>query len=300
MLCAPLARTMPLLALLTTLAATPVAHAQADSTPWKLYDMRDLMTVIPPPKVNMQASQRAMLESLLQPVTPESASSGEASGRVDQLMDRLCGALGLEYTQFLVGVYGIEAQEAEHTQIVELLEEVRALYATRYEVEVFWYAVPAAQVPSAGEEAKPTDPVHRHRLVVSRRTPTPLTQVSLHTYVAGLQPVVAQSSAAYDVETRTAADGLQATILVGIGEEDLNVTSLQITGDLRRVRMDRTSAAIVHEGSTLQVDLPVVTIRSVLCSRRIGIGANTVLTVVDGFEDGECLVIAARVQRVAM
>ena len=45
MLCAPLRRTMPLLAFLTTLAATPAAHPQDDSTPWKLYDMRDLMAV---------------------------------------------------------------------------------------------------------------------------------------------------------------------------------------------------------------------------------------------------------------
>jgi len=300
MLCAPLPRTMPLLALLATLAATTAAHAQTDSTPWKLYDMRDVMAVIPPPKVDGETSQRAMLESLLQPVTPNSELSREAPGQVDRLMDTLCDALGVQCTQFLVGVYGIEAEEAEHAQIVQLLEEVRALYTTRYEVEVFWYQVPSDQAPSAGKEAKPTDKSHQHRLVVSRRTPTPLTQVSLHSYVAKLQPVVATSSSAYYVESRTAADGLLATILVGIGEENLNVTSLQITGELRRVRMDRTSAPIVHEGSTLQVDLPVVTVRSVQCCRRVGLGALTVLSVVDGFEEGECLVIAVRVRRVSL
>lgn len=293
-------RTIPLIALMTTLAATQTAHSQADSTPWKLYDIRDLMAVIPSPRVDTETSRRVEFQSIMQPVTPEPESVRETQSQVDQLMDRLCDALGLRCKQFLAGVYGIEAEEDEHTQIVQLLEEVRALYATRYEVEVFWYPVASDQAPSAGEEAKPTDPLHRHRLVVSKGTPTPLTQVSLYRYVDSLQPVVATSSAAYDVKTRTATDGLQATILVGIGEEDLNVTSLQITGDLRRVSMDKTSAPIVHEGSTLRVDLPVVTIRSVQCSRRVGIGALTVLTVVDGFEEGECLVIAARVRTVSL
>jgi hypothetical protein len=296
MLRAQLTPTMLITALLTALTLTPAARAQTDSTPWKLYDVRDLMSVIPPPKVNMETSQRVMLESLLQPVTPDTGSTGEAPGQVEQLMDKLCDALGLQCKQFLVGVYGIEAREEEHAQILELIEQVRALYVKLYEVEIFWYPVPADQAPSPGQEAKPTDSSHRHRLVVPSRTPTPLTQVSLHTYVAGLQPVVATSSAAYDVQTRTAADGLQATVLVGVGEEDPHTTSLQITGDLRRVRMDRKSAPIMNEGATLQVDLPVVTIRSVQCSQRIGLGANTVLTVVDGFGEGQCIVIAARVE----
>ncbi len=299
MLRAHLHRTMPLIVLMTTLAATQAAFAQAERS-WKLYDIRDLMAVIPSPRVDMEESQRVVFQSIMHPATPKPESVRETPGQVDQLMDRLCDALALDCTQFLVGVYGVEAEEVEHTQIVQLLEEVRALYAKRYEVELFWYPVASDQAPSAGQEAKPTDPLHRHCIVVSRGTPTQLTQVSQYRYVAGLQPVVATSSAAYDVETRTAEEGLRATILVGIGEEDLNVTALQITGDLRRVRMDRTSAPIVHEGSTLQVDLPVVTVRSVQCSRRIGIGALTVLTVVDGFEEGQCLVIAVRVRRVSL
>ena len=286
-----------MLCLVVTVLLAPAASARAESS-WKLYDLRDLMAVIPPLRTGELASTRAMLESLLQPVTPKSPSIFEVKGSVDNVMEDLCDALDLsQYARLVAGVYVVEAEETEHALIVQMLEGIRGMYAEQYEVEIIWFSVASDQAPSAGSEASPVDPPHRHRLVAPRRTPTPLTRVSLHTYVAGLQPVVAQSAAAYDVQTRSIADGLQATILVGAGKEDAGSTSIQISGDLRSVTMGKTSAPITYAGSELRVDLPIVSVRSIQTNRDIEFGRLTVLTVVDDFEDGQCVVIAASVRK---
>ena len=286
-----------MLCLIVVVLLAGTVSARAESS-WKLYDLRDLVALIPPVPTGQPASPKAMLESLLQPVTPVSPSIFEDKGGVDKVIEDLCDALGPHvYARLAAGVYVVEAGETEHALIVQMLEGIRGMYAEQYEVEIIWFSVESDQALSVGSEANPTDPPHRHRLVAPRRTPTPLTRVSLHKYVAGLQPVVAQSAAAYDVQTRSIVAGLQATILVGAGKEDAETTSIRISGDLREVAMGKTSAPITHEGAELQVELPVVSVRSIQSNMRVEFGKLTVLSVVDGFEDGECFVIAVSVRK---
>ena len=101
-------------------------------------------------------------------------------------------------------------------------------------------------------------------------------------------------------EPKTPATKLSAaarSAQFGAAEEDATTTSIQISGDLRKLTMGRISAPITHDGSELQVELPVVSVRSIRSSGRVEFGKLTVVGVVDGFEDGQCFVIAAAVHK---
>ena len=199
MLRSPLSRVLLLLGLAATFVAAPNTYAQVS---WKLYDMRDLIGLIPP-------------------TTPLVAQPFVERGKsVDELMDRVCTALGIVHAPLLPGVYGVEAEDAQHTQVKGLLEKIRALYAERYEVEIVWFTAPAEEIQSIGDQITPVEPLHRHRLVVTRRTPTPLTLITRHSYVSDLTAVVATSAMAHDPETRSIDGGLQLSILVGAGQEE--------------------------------------------------------------------------------
>lgn len=287
-------RTLRLLALATTLFAVPAASAESS---WKVYDLRDLIGLIPPPRPTEAPRPGApggtsVFGKPLEPPAPK-----KATHTVDRLMDRLCNALAVNCTPLLAGVYGVEADDAEHTQVLQMLKEIRTLHAERYGVEIVHFMVKADEAPAVGDPVTPAGPLHRSRFVVTRRTPTPLATVTVQPFVSDLQPVVAENAVAYDPLTERAADGLEVSILVGAGKDEENATSIQVIGDLRRVSMGKMSGPLVGgDPSGLQIELPAVSVRSIQSHIRVEYGKLTTLSVLDGFDAGQCFVLAASVQ----
>ncbi|MGB2987171.1 MAG: hypothetical protein WBE26_14975 [Phycisphaerae bacterium] len=310
----------------TTFAVAPAASAQEswldgaikasaakasaqESWSWKLYDLRDLIGLIPPTTPADEAPSPVTSMSRFMAVE-ETASkpAKETPDNVDKLMDKLCDALPVNCTRLFAGVYGIEAEETEHTQIQHLLEQIRALYAEHYEVQIIWFAAGCAQAPAVGDAITPTELMHRHDFVVARHTPTPLALVTRYSYVSDVAPIVGASSVGYGVVTKNAEDGLRVSILVGAGKEEAGATSIRVVGELRKVTKGRTFGPLTGksfgsagssetERSSMELELPTVSVRSVQSDVRIGYGKLTVLSVLDGFDAGECFVLAGSVRK---
>lgn len=264
-----------------TVALAAGSSASAQET-WKLYDLRDLIAVLP---------------STTPPDDDEPYLAAGAQS-ADELMERVCNALGVHHAPFLGGVYGVEAGDAEHTQVRQLLERIRSLYAEPYAVELVWFTAPTGETPSIGDEVAPAEPHHRHRLVVARRTPTPLAVVTRYSYVSDLTAVVATSAATHDPRTASTDAGLRLSVLVGAGPEEAGTTSIQLVGELRRVTMGRKSAPIgTFEMGSMAIELPTVSTRSIRTDLRVEHGKMTVLNVLDGFREGECIVLAGSLRK---
>ncbi len=222
---------------------------------------------------------------------------------VDKLMGKLCDGLAVDHTGLFPGVYGVEAEATEHATLLSMLERVRELYTERYEVEIIWYGSSTEKAPRIGDPVTPTEPLHRHHLVVARRTPTKIAQVSRYAYISGINPVVATGAVGYAPEIGREHSGLHASIMVGAGSETETATSIRVWGDLRRVamgKMGRMSGPVTTvESHSMEIELPAVSLRSIQSSIRIEYGKPTTLAVIDGFEDGECVVVAALVRRLS-
>ncbi len=288
-----------LLSLTACTLMTTVASASPPST-WKLYDLRDLFGLLPPPERVEAPVPQAMS------VYTTTAAPTPPPDAVDELMSRLLGNLfELDSTKLFPGVYGIEGDEAQHATLFKMIEEVRSLYKERYEVEIFWYSAPSDQSPGIGDPVTPTEPVHRHRLVVPRRTPTEVAQITQQAYVSGIDPVVATGAMGYTSVTQHEESGFRVAILVGAGSNAESTISIQINGELRQATMGKMSgpaegkasrSGVIDETRSMAIELPKVSIRSIQSLVHVESGKPTVLAVVDGFIDGECIVVAASVR----
>lgn len=316
MRCVPFRLTTLTLVVTWALAAGSPAAAQVS---WKVYDLRDL-TGLMTPKTDADATADSTLPyvavpapSVYEPV-PRQSSAGElrsasalaTGGSVaNDLISQLCDAMALTHTSLLTGVFAVEAEEGDHARLVQMLDDIRRLYVERYEVEIVVFMAPPGQAPSLGDPATPTDPMRRHSLVVARRTPTPLVLITRHSYVADLTAVVATGSVAHDPEIGSVEKGLRLSVLVGARKEEGNTTSLQIVGELRQVALGKMAEASVTPDTpntatvplSAQIELPAQSVRSIQSDLRVEYGRSTVVAVSDGFDRGECLVIAASVRK---
>jgi hypothetical protein len=300
--------TLPVMVSVLMLMSVRIASAQ-ESWTLKLYDVRDLMGLIPPVEAPEEfpspATRRTMYDLTEKPqLKPEE----EKKDSVDGLMGKLCGAMGAGCNKLFPGVYGVEAEEAQHAELLRLLEEVRSLYGERYEVEIVWFANDCGQTPSVGDVVTPVEPARRHRFVAARHTPTPMSAVSRTHYVADLSPVVATGAAAYDPQTRSAEDGLQLSVLVGGGMEESDTTAIRVVGELQHMSGSKSFGPIGGRVSAdpkaveipgIELELPTVSVRSIRSDLRITYDSLTTLCVLDGLEAGKCFVVAASVRKLA-
>jgi len=287
--------------LVCVLSATPSVFAEGS---WKLYDLRDLISALPPPQGKEGEPAPHTEKSIYGLMAPESlpmsvaANAPRPEKNVDELMNQICGAMNLKCTRLLAGVYGIEAEDAEHGRVQNMLERLRDIYRERYSVELLVFRAPTAQAPALGAETPPADPIYVDRFVVSRRTPTRAAILSQNTFVSGVSPVVAQSAAAYAFEKTHVDDGLDVSVLVGADNEDKDGTSIQVVGELQKVSWPEEATELrVTEGGPIHLKFPVVNVRSVQCHLQIKYGKLVVLGSLTGFNEGESVVVAASVRK---
>lgn len=296
-----------ILAAVSMLAIGPAASAQSL---WKLYDVRDLSGLVSPSGHTAQSTaNRGRRLALYEPIDSSSrrtAAPAPTDGDgIDALMSRLCDTLGMSRKRLFDGVYGVEGDADQHARVLGMLEEIRAMFDERYAVEIAWFTTPSEGAPAIGDAVVfPDAGGHRHRIVVTRRTPTPLIRVTETTFVSDIQAIVATEAVAFDPEVTAVADGLRLSILVGAGKQTKSATGIRIAGSLNHVTLDRQSTRISGQGaapavgvSTMGIDLPVVAVRSIRSDLFIDYGRLTVLGVVDGFDVGQAIIIAASVRR---
>ncbi len=306
MLCKPSRSGMlGIVAAVSMLATGSAASAQ---TSWKLYDVRDLSGLVSPSRHSSStatAKRTRQTLALYEPMSTEAQPKADTiSDGVDALMTRLCDTLGLSRKRLFDGVYGIQGAADEHAQILGMLEDVRALFDERYAVDIGWFATPTNVIPAIGDTvAFPESGGYRHRIVVTRRTPTPLVRVTESAHVSDIQAIVATQAVAYDPDVSTVSDGLRLSILVGAGKQSSSATWIRITGSLNHVTLDRKSTRMSSQGTapaidvpTMGIELPSVSIRSIRSDLLVDYGRLTVLGVVDGFEAGQSIVMAASVR----
>lgn len=244
--------------------------AQPDAIVTEIYDIRDLATLIP--------SNGA---------PPEEA--------LDEFVNRLSGHLDAQVGQIFPGLFHIDATREQHQHLLQSFEHIRKLYSESYEVTVFTYEVSAGESPSIGAAAKLDGAALIQREVIPRRTMSQISAIVQRTYVASLEPVVAEHATAYTPRTKTVDEGLSLSVILGAGADDEKSTALRLSGELTLVSLKRSTGP----DSEWRVDLPDVQKRSIKSALRVELGKPTVTAVVAGREAGQATVIAAAVKKVA-
>ncbi|MCH7995979.1 MAG: hypothetical protein IIB57_16245 [Planctomycetes bacterium] len=264
----------------------------------KLYDLRDLVATIPwSVELDRPVNSKSQLNSIYQAPPTARTPQETREDRIKGFFENLVYGMDLDYEMWLPGIYSVQAEEAQHAKFRQMLNQFRALFESRYEVEIVQYTIEMADVPSIGDEVSPASFVRRQRLVTTRRTPTPVEMITRHTFVSGIDPVVATGAVGYAVETDQVDEGLRVSVLVGAGEEDEHTTSIHLFGNVRDVRMGKMSGLLEDDRSPLQVELPMVRSRSIQSNLRIPFGKLTVLAVTAGFDGNDSIVIAAMVRK---
>ncbi|MFO0840664.1 MAG: hypothetical protein U1D55_19310 [Phycisphaerae bacterium] len=277
------------------LGMPPAARAQneSDERELRVYDVRDLQRSL------SVANPRTQPSTLDMP-RPDAGDSTDAAGAI---LDELCSAIGIGSSKLYDSIYAIEASSSEHQKLTQLLSKVRALHRDRFEVDLVIYPTSADAPPAIGDAAEVKDPRFRRKLVVARDQDTPVISVRQIAYVAGLSPVVAESAVGYDPRGMTAEEGLRAVIAVSGGDEPKSAILLHVRGELASVSLRRgTGPGDVAERSDekgcaprsdWQLDLPEIARRDLRGDLRLTPGKLTVIEVLDGFEAGHSIVVAA-------
>jgi len=271
-------------------------EAEPSGAVWRLYDLRDLLGVLPP---NPCATQ---------PAKDTYQSSGwtqqwlaYARAHIDQpdlntLFEELQGVVGFTAWRLFDGVYAVVADEQAHEQFTAMLDQIRRLYAERLQIEVSCYRVPASQQPSVGDEAPEGPPLFRQQFVAPRRAPVRISRLRERTYVTELAPQVAESAVGYDARVATAEEGIVLWVLVGAGPDDPEVAAVSLAGEFRQLADQRASGALTAD---LKLDLPALEVVRVHSTANVPWGRRTVVCTVSGFSDSEMLLVAVRADRVS-
>jgi hypothetical protein len=308
-------RLMSLIGFVGMLAASPAWGEES----WKLYDVRDLISLLPP-----VPAQEGDLPQFLggRPLdlfgrfhpARHSASDGDGAGsaagigqqeskkprfenQIDALIDRVCGMLQIECALLFTGVYGIRAEQAEHAHVQHLLESIRNLYKERYAVELVLYRVPANEAPVIGDAANWVASRLRHQFVAPRRTPTSVQLITQQDFLRALEPVVATGAIGYASRIDRLNDGLRLSVLIGAGENHEDKISIQVSGDLRWINWEQRRDEFQTPSGPISIELPTERIRSINASLGIPLDKPTVLSVIAGFHDEECYVLAGSVRK---
>lgn len=257
----------PLLA--TAQNAKPADPPPDDAMITEIYDIRDMASLIP-----------------AQGESPDDA--------LNQFVSRLADHLGLQVGEIFPGLFHIDATREQHRHLMESFEHVRKLYSESYEVTVFMYDVSAGDSPSVGAPAKLESVTMLQREVIPRRTRSQISAITNRTYVASLEPIVAENAIAYTPKTQTVAEGLGLGVLIGAGAEDEKTTALRMTGELTMVSLKRSTGP----DGDWRVDLPDVQVRSIQTSLRVELGKPTVAAVVAGKDSGQATVVGVTLKKV--
>ncbi len=235
---------------------------------------------------------------------PASAGGGLGASAIDVLVPTLAQATGASARPVLAGVYAVAGSPEAHAALESMLRAVRELYSETYQVEIRAVSVAADRAPAVGAAAEAgalgeMEAVARGSASVVRRAATTVASERRMTYIADWSPVVGNNAVGYDPQTSEVEEGMHVTVVVGAGAGERGQGAegtagevVQVRGTITRVEMEYESAPLVGmEGGNLRVGLPRVEERAVESVLRAPLGTPTVVAVVDGFDEGESVIV---------
>lgn len=283
------------------IVCTLAALAGAAEPVLRVYDVRDLVAVLPSQPVVVQGvpilkdvpiiGQFYRPEGAAQPAgAPATASPTEV------VVSRLCGQLQLQQEELLSGVYVVTGELPQHEQLVKLLDNVRTLYEGAYEFDLFAYPVAAPQAPAVGAGADTQSAMLHARQMLPRRVESRIVITEEVSYVRDWVPIVGTSSVGYDPDIGTVTKGLRLVLTAG-GTQSADAhgapINLRIRGEFADAQIAKQSSPLAPvSGGTLELGLPTVTSRSIECDIQLKPGQPTVLAVIPGAKAGESIVLA--------
>lgn len=304
--------TLTLLAICGTALAEPVL---------RVYDVRDLSAVLPARATGGTVTIVPVLRDVplqnsdggtLRLETRYEGGPNANLSSTELVIARLCQQLKLEPEQLMEGVYVVTGEEAQHEQLMKLLEDVRSLYQGGYEFELFAYPGATAQAPALGTPADPKLAALCTRQVIARRVESQVNVTEELTYVRDWVPVVGNESVGYDPDPGTVTKGLRLTVTAGGAEKAAGqdrasaaprgsgeqsgaggTASLRVRGELIDAQIEKLASPLAPDsGGMLELGLPRTSTRTIQSDLRVTLGQPCVLAVVPGTKPGEIIVIA--------
>ncbi|MGB0716348.1 MAG: hypothetical protein ACPGXK_10745 [Phycisphaerae bacterium] len=270
----------------------------------KVYDVRDLLTLIDPPvpveiadNVDASRQQDFMIQMLTQPSTstPDPAKNETRSGKLESLIDKLCFSHDLQCDELLPGVYMAEGVGDSFEDFERMLQAVRNLYGRPYELALIWYRVASTDDLTVGEVVEQPKSLRRHHMVVFDNTPIDIRVGTTHTYVADLTAVVAQNSAMHEPVIGTIHDGLFASVVVSNVDRESETVLVRISGEFRDVSFPESASRKLEASAVHGLQLPIIKRRTLSAAAPVDMGKWTVVDIVDDFSEDANLVLAARI-----
>lgn len=292
--------------LVACLFAAP-ATAHADQV-WKVYDVRDLLTLIDPPipeeAREVPRSDKAdgsfLADSFGHQVSPSQnskvAASEKSADKLDSLIGKICFAQAINCERLLPGVYMVDGEEAMLVDFERMLKSVRNLYDKPFELALVWFRTAVTDSLSVGAVIEKPKSHRRQHLVVFDSTPVDIRVGSSITYVADVTAVVAEHASTHEPVIGTIHEGLFASAIVTSQEREEQSVLVRLAGEFRDVQFSERSTRELKEAGIPLLQLPQVRRRSLQAAVPVELNKLTVIDIVDDFSDDSSLVLAARVR----
>ncbi len=284
-------------------AEEPPANAQAAAAAevLQVYDMRDLASLLP---ANASREDRPAVGTIAASPTNElqnqRAETKAQASSIDVLVEGLCAALSLSNQRLGEAVYLIRGERGQHSQLAELLTQLRAVYADSFGIEVTAVAMPASSAPAIGKPYAPgagDRVLHRLATRVLQGARTRLDSTESTGFISDWTPVVGTQAMGYDPQTASSESGLSVSVTV-TGHAPQAAPSLQLTACIAEFSYRESFQPLVGKGveGSLTLDLPHQNRREIASAIDVALGKATVVGVVSGFKGDEIIVLVATVR----
>lgn len=256
-------------------AGAPTRSATDDGVVMlRIYDMRDLASLL-------------------------AASSGVDAGgtatgdeNLEAVFSSLSSSMNIERHRLSAGIYTLITSRREHEEIGRMLGQLRSLYAESFLIEVCCYRVEAGAAPAVGAAADVSgkDVLRTVRLAAPLRAATRGQSITRHAYVGGWQPIVGSQVVGYESQMKSIDEGL--VVQVQVGPADEGSAMLNVSGVLSAVSFIYVPRP-GDGGSGRDLAIPVSQIRTIHAQTPVKFGQATVVTVLDGLDGADSIVVAA-------
>jgi len=217
----------------------------------------------------------------------------------EQVMMRLASALQVSMTPLADGIFAITGSEDQHDVLARLIEDLRSVQGTAYELDLTLYPVASESAPALGSKAAVTPEALRARQAVRTGSSTRIAAARRTTIISDWSPVVSDSTLGFDPQTSELEDGLIVEASLGSSRQGEGIM-LHLTGAMTRLNVQETPIFVLDRERPLSIGLPKTETRSLAADLRLKVGELTVIAVAPGFESGQSLVLAAAVREVPL
>lgn len=214
-----------------------------------------------------------------------------------QLVGSIGAALGIQTLPAGEGVFVVKGESESLDALGTILDDFRTAATESYVVELLVASVDRAQAPAPGAAMPAGAIAHaRMRQVLPRGREVELRSLDEVSFIRSWSPVVSDSAVGYDAQTDSIEHGLSVeAIVTGAGDGSV---SISLNGAISHATLRQVQVTLTE--GTLPYEVPTVRMRSIHAWAGVALDAArgpTVVTLLEGFEDGKVLVVAVGAAR---